>query len=111
MTAVHDDVRVTTAVGTLRGSRVTVGDSTVHAFLNIPYAAPLVGAARFEAPGPVGAWDGDRDATSHGPTPPQTPYVAPFSELLPSAVSPGDESLNLSVWTPDPGARGLPVMV
>ncbi|MEH3157395.1 MAG: carboxylesterase family protein [Gordonia paraffinivorans] len=111
MTAVHDDVRVTTAAGTLRGSRVTVGDSTVHAFLNIPYAAPLIGAARCEAPGPVGAWDGDRDATSHGPTPPQTPYVAPFSELLPSAVSPGDESLNLSVWTPDPGARGLPVMV
>ena len=88
-----------------------MGDTTVHSFLNIPYAAPLVGAARFAAPAAVEPWDGDRDATAHGPTPPQTPYAAPFSELLPSAVSPGDESLNLSVWTPDPGARGLPVMV
>ncbi|GAA2065418.1 carboxylesterase family protein [Williamsia deligens] len=88
-----------------------MGDTSVHAFLNIPYAAPLVGSARFEAPAAAQTWDGDRDATAHGPTPPQTPYAAPFSELLPSAVVPGDESLNLSVWTPDPGAAGLPVMV
>ncbi|GAA1886585.1 carboxylesterase/lipase family protein [Williamsia serinedens] len=111
MTDEHDGVRVTTAAGVLRGARVPVGDSTVHAFLNIPYAAPLVGEARFAAPAPVHPWDGERDATAHGPTPPQTPYVAPFDQLLPASVSPGDESLNLSVWTPDPGARGLPVMV
>ncbi|MBE7162079.1 MAG: carboxylesterase family protein [Williamsia herbipolensis] len=111
MTDEHDGVQVRTTAGSLRGTRVAVGDSTVHAFLNIPYAAPLVGAARFAAPGPVEGWDGDRDATAHGPTPPQTPYVAPFSDLLPSMIVPGDESLNLSVWTPDPTAGGLPVMV
>ena len=111
MTDVHDGVRVTTAVGTVRGSRVAVGGSTVHAFLNIPYAAPMVGEARFAAPAAAHPWDGERETTAHGPTAPQTPYVAPFSELLPASISPGDESLNLSVWTPDPGASGLPVMV
>ncbi len=77
MTDVHDGVRVTTAVGTVRGSRVAVGGSTVHAFLNIPYAAPMVGEARFAAPAAAHPWDGEREATAYGPTAPQTPYVAP----------------------------------
>ena len=104
-------VRVTTRAGVVRGRRVTVGDSVVHAFLGIPYAGPLVGAARFAAPSPVEPWEGERTATEHGPTPPQGPYPAPTSELLPSVIVDGDESLNLSVWTPEPGTGRLPVMV
>ena len=35
----------------------------------------------------------------------------PSTALLPNPTIPGDEYLNLSVWTPDPDARGLPVLV
>jgi carboxylesterase type B len=52
-----------------------------------------------------------RDATRYGSTPPQ---VAPATDAAgtdwDSGVS-GDDYLNLNVWTPDPGATGLPVMV
>lgn len=95
------------ATGQVRGSQR--GDVT--AFLGIPYAAPAVGPARFEAPRPAASWDGVRDATRHGPTALQTPYPPPISALLPSSVDDGDDYLNVNVWTPDPGGSGLPVMV
>jgi para-nitrobenzyl esterase len=98
-------VRITT--GQLRGAE----HEGVSRFLGIPYAAPAVGAARFQAPRPAPAWDGVRDATRHGPTALQTPYPPPISALLPSSVVDGDDYLNVSVWTPDAGGSGLPVMV
>ena len=52
-----------------------------------------------------------RDAVAHGPTAPMPGYPPPFDALLPNPTIPGDEYLNLSVWTPDPDARGLPVLV
>jgi len=93
--------------GRIRG-RHTDG---VHEFLGIPYAAAPVGDARFRAPGPVTSWDGVRDATQPGPSCHQSPYSPELEALLGRSIVPGDESLNLNVWTPDPGARGLPVMV
>ena len=104
-------VRVATRAGVVRGRRVASGDSVVHAFLGIPYAGPLAGPARFAAPTSVTSWDGERPAIEHGPTPPQSPYPSPASELLPSVVVNGEDALNLSVWTPSPGAGRLPVMV
>ncbi|MGX7728036.1 carboxylesterase/lipase family protein [Rhodococcus sp. 2H158] len=98
---------VQTTGGTVRGTPT----DGVWAFLGIPYAAAPVGAARFAAPGPRPHWDGVRDATAPGPTCPQAPYAAPAAALLGNVIEPGDECLNLSVWTPDPGASGLPVMV
>jgi len=38
-------------------------------------------------------------------------YPRPYAPLLPNPVIPGDDYLNLSIWTPDPGAQGLPVLV
>lgn len=104
-------IRVATRTGVVRGRRIVVDDREVHAFLGMPYAGPLRGAARFAAPSPVLPWDGERPAMSHGPTPPQSPYPAPISALLDSVVVAGEDSLNLSVWTMDPGATRLPVMV
>ncbi|CDZ90858.1 carboxylesterase family protein [Rhodococcus ruber] len=98
---------VQTGAGAVRG---TVVDG-VWAFLGIPYAAAPVGPARFAAPAPVPRWEGARDATVPGPTCPQSPYAAPAAALLGNVIEPGDECLNLSVWTPDPGASALPVMV
>ncbi|MFI7357103.1 carboxylesterase/lipase family protein [Streptomyces avidinii] len=101
--------RVRTAGGVVEG-RTGPGGTAV--FLGIPYAAPPVGALRFAAPAPPAAWDGVRDAAAYGPTAPKVPYPDTFAALLPDPAIPGDDCLNLNVWTPDPapGAR-LPVMV
>ena len=95
---------VTIASGRVRGA---VADG-VHTFRNIPYAAPVGGANRFRPPQPVAAWDDVRDATADGLIQPQPPMPPPFGGPLPPA---GDDSLNLNVWTPDPTASGLPVLV
>ena len=83
----------------------------VHAFLGIPYAAPPFGPRRFAAPQPPERWDGVRPATEYGPTVPKPPYAPPYDVLLPEPQVPGEDCLNLNVWTPDPGASGLPVFV
>lgn len=97
---------VKTVHGELRGS---VADG-VHTFLGVPYAAPPSGRNRLQPPQPVEAWDGVRDATRYGPAPPQ---VAPPEAAGPGwdTAAAGQDCLNLNVWTPDPGAAGLPVMV
>src|SRR4051795_11676671 len=100
-----DPVRVV-AGGCVRGS----SHAGVNAFLGIPYAAPAVGADRYRAPQPVVPWEGERDATRHGPTPAQAPYPAPMDTVLPSSVTPGEEYLNVSVWAPAEGDN-LPVIV
>lgn len=83
----------------------------VDAFLGLPYAAPAVGADRYRLPAPVVPWEGERDATRHGPTAAQTAYPSPMDQLLPSSVAAGEDYLNVSVWAPSQGAGQLPVMV
>jgi para-nitrobenzyl esterase len=101
------EIIATTTQGKVRGTQV----DGVSTFLGIPYAAAPIGPALFRAPAPAPPWDGVRDATTLGPTVPKPPYVAPFDTLLQDPVIAGDESLNVNVWTPDPGGDGLPVMV
>jgi para-nitrobenzyl esterase len=98
---------VATAAGKVRGVRT----GGVTAFLGIPYAAAPTGPALFAAPTPHGGWDGVRDAVELGATPPKPGYPPPIAELLADPEVPGDEFLNVNVWTPDPGGAGLPVMV
>ena len=93
--------------GTIRGQ----AESGVSAFLGIPYAAPPFGPNRMRPPQPVRAWDGERDATGFGPTVPKGDYPPQYATLFPEVVIPGEECLNLNVWTPDPSAAGLPVLV
>ncbi len=54
-----------------------------------------------------------RDAFAFGPTAPKPPYRPPFDRLLPDPDVPGDDCLNLNVWTPDITASSAqwPVMV
>ena len=128
MAAVLPSERATRSpvVQTTHGAVQGITDEGVHLFLGIPYAAAPFGEGRLRPPHPARDWDGVRDATRLGPEPPQ---VAPPSTGGPEAGAAEDwgdvagafaaverapgsvECLNLNVWTPDPGATGLPVMV
>ncbi|MFF9062375.1 carboxylesterase/lipase family protein [Streptomyces sp. NPDC014882] len=104
------DPVVTTAQGPVRGLRQ--GPTT--AFLNIPYAAPPRGAARFAPPRPHAPWDGVRDATTPGPTAPQSPRTLGSLDMSPyfgTGWSRGEDHLTVNVWTPAGTDGGLPVMV
>jgi para-nitrobenzyl esterase len=77
----------------------------VHRYLGVPYAEPPFGEARFLPPVRRRPWDGVFDAGRYGAICPQTGGV----QL--GMPDEGEDCLNLNVWTPDPSARGLPVMV
>ncbi|MGN6741941.1 MAG: carboxylesterase/lipase family protein [Amnibacterium sp.] len=63
----RDETVVATRAGLVRGRR----EHGLIAWRGIPYAAPPIGALRYRAPRPPEPWDGVRDATAHGPLPPQ----------------------------------------
>ncbi|WP_104164162.1 carboxylesterase/lipase family protein [Cryobacterium sp. N22] len=100
-------VEITTTAGVVRGVR-RAGST---AFLGIPYAAPPVGELRFAAPLPHPAWAGVRDAGSPGATPQR--IDGGDTTLVPEPSYPGESTLNVSVFTPDPApaGAGLPVLV
>ncbi|MFI9387930.1 carboxylesterase/lipase family protein [Kutzneria sp. NPDC052558] len=97
---------VTTAHGDVRG----LAAEGVLAFKGIPYAAPPVGPNRFQPPQPPQPWATPLDATEYGPTAPQAPLDPALAGVIPKVVRPGDDYLNLNVWTPDL-AGDRPVMV
>jgi para-nitrobenzyl esterase len=100
------DPLVTVAQGQLRGQE----KGGVRSFRGIPYASPPFGELRFTAPTPAPGWVGARDAFEFGPTVPKAGYAPPLDKLLPEPVVPGQDCLNLNVWTPQHGT-GLPVLV
>jgi para-nitrobenzyl esterase len=81
-------------------------------FLGIPYAAPPVGALRWQGPQPEPRWQGVRQATSYG---------SPCAQLANGndlAGSEDENCLTLNVYSPpgsapasQQGGGGLPVMV
>ncbi|MFF7789707.1 carboxylesterase family protein [Streptomyces sp. NPDC007991] len=97
---------VRTTAGAVRGRT----EEGLTVYRGIPFAAPPVGEARFQAPRPALAWDGVRDAYAFGPPPPQDLGNLAGPGLI--DVPEGDEWLTVNVWTPAPdrGAR-RPVMV
>lgn len=105
-----DEILRKTTGGTIRG---TVTDG-VAAFLGVPYAAAPVGPRRFARPEPT-HWDGERNATTPGPTAPQgptdTPGVPDISPIVGPGWVPGAEYLTVDVRTPEAAGAGLPVLV
>jgi para-nitrobenzyl esterase len=100
---------VRTAGGLIRGRR-DPGQHGIAAFRGIPFARPPVGDLRFAAPRPARPWDGVREAAAYGPPPPQSAYAL-TSAPAPAPGADPDDWLTVNVFTPDPGAAGLPVMV
>ncbi|MEU6665482.1 carboxylesterase family protein [Streptomyces sp. NPDC046727] len=108
MTADRTGPVVSTPHGAVRGRY----ERGIAVFRGIPYAAPPFGPLRFRPPEPPEPWDGVRDAGAFGPTAPKPPYSEAFAQYLSDPVIPGDDCLNLNVWTPEPGPGArLPVLV
>jgi para-nitrobenzyl esterase len=99
--------RVMVAQGALAG----IADHGVQAYLDIPFAAPPIGALRFAPPAPPVAWIGARDAGKYGPacqqqaTKPNGPWSAEFFADPPF----NEDCLTLNVWTT--GGRGKAVLL
>lgn len=90
------EVRTLSHGGAVAGRQI----DDVVVFSGIPYAAPPFGADRLRAPRPVTPWEGVRDATRFGPTAPKGQYPAPVRRIMPEIEIPGEECLNLNIWTP-----------
>lgn len=93
--------------GAVRGRTV----AGIHRFLGVPYARPPIGEDRFRPPRPAQPWTGVRDALTYGPTAPQPAFALPPELDLQYPTVPGEDCLNLNVWTSDLGAAGHPVLV
>jgi para-nitrobenzyl esterase len=109
-TETGEDVVVEAKSGAVRGFWRTHS----AAFLGIPFAEPPYGDLRFLAPVPVRSWSGVRDALRYGPTP-QRKALAEVT-TIPEPSIPGNDILNLNVFTPRPRAANgpaelLPVLV
>jgi para-nitrobenzyl esterase len=108
-------IEVETNRGRIRGR----WQSNVAVFKGVPYAAPPVGQARFQAPQPMTPWTGVRDALEFGPQSLQTSAdlalmgsnaVVGLLFEPPERVVNSEDCLYLNVWTPaTAGVR--PVMV
>jgi len=99
-------VVIQTSGGSVRG----VSENGVSRFLGVPYAAAPFGELRMRRPEPV-SWPGVRDAVAYGPTPPKGYYPPQIQAYFPEQVIPGEECLNLNVWTRTDAVEGsLPVL-
>ncbi|MFT4234932.1 MAG: carboxylesterase family protein [Microbacterium sp.] len=90
-------------VQTTKGSVRGLWRGECATFLGIPYAAPPVGALRFQEPVPHEAWDGVRDATTQGATPLRGDSGG---TIIPEPSVPGPSTLNVNVFTPAPASTG-----
>src|SRR5580693_10121148 len=93
-----------TVAGTSNGAVRGLANGAVDEFLGIPYAAPPVGALRWQPPQPAASWSGVREATQFAPHCPQA--ASPFGQ-----ASTSEDCLFLNVFTPSHRQAGSPVMV
>jgi len=128
-------------VGTLLGGVATVGadalsplqlpagpvqgihsaDGAARVWLGLPYAAPPMGALRWQPPRPMAPWQELRRADAfgspcvqtgsmYGPPPPGNAWGIDNVETFGKPVG-SEDCLTLNVWRPDSEEHGLPVLV
>jgi para-nitrobenzyl esterase len=90
----------------------------IRAFKGIPFAAPPVGALRWQAPQPVAKWTGVRDASKYGNVciQPPGPSTGPQARLnianMDGSPPLSEDCLYLNVWTGAASAKKKrPVMI
>jgi len=105
-------IQVRTPKGVLEG--VVSADNRIRSFKGIPFAAPPVGALRWQAPQPVSAWTGVKKAAEFGSHCMQS--VA-YDDMIFRDAGPSEDCLTLNVWAPEsafakkaPKRVKLPVM-
>ena len=101
------DPVVSTSAGRVRGRT----ENGIAVFRGIPFAKPPIGPLRFQAPEPPAPWDGVREAAQFGPAAPQAPMLGEGGERPAAPADAAGEWLTVNVWTPDPAAARLPVVV
>ena len=100
-------VQVKIPDGVLEG--VISADGKVKTFKGIPYAAPPVGALRWQAPQPVVPWTGVRAAEAYGA---RAMQVHVWDDMFFFDPGPSEDCLYLNLWMPaKPATDKLPVMV
>lgn len=99
-----DSTVLSTPSGDLRGDI----EGGIGVWRGVPYAEQPIGQRRFAAAEPLTPWTGVRDATEHGPLPPQAKSFVGGGRDDPKARD--EACLTLTVWSPDTTAA-LPVMV
>ena len=86
---------------TANGAVLGLANGAVDEFLGIPYAAPPVGALRWQPPQPAANWSGVRDATQFAPHCPQP--AGAFGQ-----ASMTEDCLFLNVFAPSHHEAGSP---
>ncbi len=99
-------VRLQIQGGTIEGALSPDGRTRV--FKGVPYAAPPVGALRWQPPQPVKPWTGVRSAREFAPRAMQVPL---WPDMIFHDAGPSEDCLYLNVWVPaEAGDAPLPVM-
>lgn len=105
-----DTIEVDTCEGRVRGFWRDIPGAVTRsaAFLGIPFAQAPVGSLRFSAPVPMEPWVGVRDVLEYGATAQRGDTGV---TLIPEPSVPGESTLNVNVFTPDPSHRTDPMPV
>jgi para-nitrobenzyl esterase len=98
----------TPAVSVESGMLAGTQDGAVEVFKGIAYAAPPVGALRWEPPARAASWTGTREASTFGASCPQGVWRS--TAVLAAGRPQSEDCLYLNVWT-FAAARNAPVMV
>ncbi|HZD52929.1 MAG TPA: carboxylesterase family protein [Woeseiaceae bacterium] len=99
--------RVRTTAGMIEGAGMQ--PSGVRLFRGVPFAAPPVGALRWQPPQPVEKWRGVRKADEFGP---RCMQEAVYADMVFRSDGVSEDCLYLNVWTPARSAQERrPVLV
>ena len=96
-----------TRINTEQGLMCGIAKDGVTSYLGVPFAAPPVGALRWQAPAPVAAGTTEFQATKAGLNCAQPPYGAGST----FSATTSEDCLTLNLYVPANAGPALPVMV